>query len=87
MENDYNNPNNQPSSAPIMTVGDWFITLLLTAIPIVNIILLLVWSFSSETNINKKNWAKVQLIFLIIAVVFGALFGGCVANTIVKYGA
>ena len=40
------------------SVTDWVITLFITYIPLVNIIMLLIWAFDSETPLNKKNWAK-----------------------------
>lgn len=51
-----------------MTVGDWFITILVTAIPIVGIIMLLVWAFGSNININKANWAKATLIWMVVGI-------------------
>mgnify|MGYP001225564713 FL=1 len=53
----------------IMSVKDWVITLLLLVIPIVNIVLLFVWAFSGDTNENKKNFSKAQL--LILAIILG----------------
>ncbi|MCD8478957.1 MAG: hypothetical protein LRZ88_01185 [Candidatus Cloacimonetes bacterium] len=60
---------NQGQLAPVMTVGNWIVTMLLLIIPIVNIILLIVWAASSGENPNKKNWAIAQLIFMAIGVV------------------
>ena len=49
-----------------MSINDWLITFLVLLIPIVNIIMLFVWAFSSNTNRNKSNWAKASLIYSII---------------------
>ena len=68
-----------------MTVGDWIVTLLLSAIPLVNFVLLLVWAFSSDTNINKKNYAKACLIFISISIVFLILFIGCSLSLAATY--
>lgn len=65
-----------------LSVKDWFITLLLMAIPIVGIVLLFVYAFGNNENINKQNWAKAQLIMLAIVliliifllVLFGSIF-------------
>jgi hypothetical protein len=58
-----------------VSVGEWMITILLMAIPIVNIIMLFIWAFSGNINISKANWAKATLIWwLIIAVVYALLF-------------
>jgi hypothetical protein len=58
----------QPVNPPPVTLGDWIITFIITAIPLVNIIMLFVWAFG-DTNPSKANWAKASLIFMLIAVV------------------
>jgi hypothetical protein len=60
--------------APV-TFGNWMLTLFLTFIPIVNIIMLLVWAFSSSTPASKSNWAKAALVWMLIAIVLSMLFG------------
>ena len=69
--------NNQNTS--VMSVQDWIITILLASIPLVNIIMLFIWAFGSDTNKNKQNWAKATLIWFAIIlglyIVFGVLFG------------
>ena len=57
-----------------VTLGDWMITILLSAIPIVNIIMLFVWAFGSATNPSKANWAKATLIWMLIGIVIFVLF-------------
>lgn len=49
-----------------MTVGDWFVTILILAIPLVNIIMYLYWAFSSTGNINRKNFCIASLIWVLI---------------------
>ncbi|MDY0342072.1 MAG: hypothetical protein RBR28_00770 [Lentimicrobium sp.] len=74
--------NFEVTPVPKISIGDWMITLLISAIPIVNIIMLFVWAFGSNTNPNKSNWAKAALIWLLIGIVlwvvliviFGASF-------------
>ena len=65
-----------------MSVGDWMITLLVLAIPLVNIILLLYWALSSSGNINRKNfciayllWALIIIGLFIVIAVLGAGIG------------
>ena len=62
-----------------VSVGEWIITILLTSIPIVNIIMLFVWGFGSGTNPSKANWAKATLIWVLIWIVLGILFFGIFA--------
>ena len=63
-----------------MSIGDWIITSLIFAIPIVGFIMLFVWGFGSNTHPSKANWAKASLIvmgigFVIIVLFFGSIFG------------
>ena len=51
-----------------LTVGDWIITMILLAIPLVNLIMLIVWAASGSTHPSKKSFAQAYLIF------FGVLF-------------
>ena len=53
-----------------VTTGNWMLTILLMCIPLVNIILLCVWAFGSNTPVSKANWAKASLILMGIAIGF-----------------
>jgi hypothetical protein len=64
------------SSAPVMSLGDWLITFIVLAIPLVNIVMLFVWGFSSSANPNKANFCKAYLILALIGIVLFFLFGG-----------
>ena len=55
----------------VMTFKEWMITLLIVAIPFVNIIMLFVWGFGSTTKATKANFAKATLVWMAIAFVFG----------------
>jgi hypothetical protein len=65
-----------------MSVGDWLITLIVAAIPLVGIIMLFIWSFSSSTPASKSNWAKATLILfavmIFLYILFFALFGASI---------
>ncbi|MEG1909900.1 MAG: hypothetical protein RR190_02910 [Bacteroidales bacterium] len=61
-----------------MTMGNWLITLLLMAIPLVNFILLFIWAFGTNTNTSKSNWAKASLVLMAICLCFGFLFYGSI---------
>lgn len=63
-------------TAPVLSLGDWIITFIILAIPLVNIIMLFVWGFSSNTNPNKQNFAKATLIIYLVGLVLFFLFGG-----------
>ncbi len=72
--------------SPIMSIGEWVITLLLTSIPIVNIVMLFVWGFGSATNPTKANFAKASLIFVLAAVVLWIVFGALFAVMLTSMG-
>lgn len=57
----------------VPSIAAWLITLLITAIPVVNLIMLFVWSFSRNTDPARKNWAKAVLILLVLSVILGIL--------------
>lgn len=65
----------QNSKPEILTLKDWLITFLIMAIPIVNIIMLLLWAFENKVNENKSNWAKATLIWIGIFMIFGLIIG------------
>lgn len=58
------------------TLGNWIITLIVTMIPLVNIIMLFVWSFNRRTNIVKARWAQASLILMAVWIILGLIFGG-----------
>jgi len=53
---------------------DWVITIFITYIPLINLIMLLIWAFDSETPLNKKNWAKARLIWILIGIAISTIF-------------
>lgn len=59
----------QTITAPILTMGDYLIMMIIAAIPIVNIVMLCMWGFGSDANPNKKNWAKAQLVMIVIGII------------------
>ena len=56
-----------------ITLGEWMVTILITIIPIVNIVMLFVWGFSASTHPSKANWAKATLIWIAIIIGFYVL--------------
>jgi hypothetical protein len=67
----------------VVSVGEWMLTLLISAIPVVNLVMFFVWAFGANTKLSKANWAKASLIwvgiiiavYIVIAVfILGSLF-------------
>ncbi len=69
-----------------MSVKDWLITFVITAIPIVGFIMLFVWGFGSSTPTVKANWAKALLIFYAIMIVLYFIFGAAILGGIMAAG-
>lgn len=61
-----------------LTIGDWMITILITAIPLVGFIMLFVWAFGGGTHPSKKTWAQASLIWVAIGIVLMILFWGII---------
>lgn len=51
-----------------LRVRDYLVILLIMAVPLVNIIAILKWSFGKGVNINKRNFGRAALILSIVAV-------------------
>lgn len=73
----------QDTTQPTQSVGQWMLTLFITFIPIVNIIMLLVWAFGSNTHPEKVNWAKAMVAWFAIFIglsillsILGTVFAG-----------
>ncbi len=66
-----------------LTIFDWYIFWMLMAIPVVNIIILLMILFSSETNptLQSMIWAQVVLAIL-ITILFMTVFQPYVSDLI-----
>lgn len=64
-------PEEQPEP-PVKTL-EWLWSLILTAIPIVNLVVLLIWSFDSGTSISKRNWARAKLILVAVSTVLSVI--------------
>lgn len=61
----------QQPVAPVMSVGEWMLTLLILALPLVNIIML---AFGGGTNPTKANYCKASLIWIAIVIVLYVCF-------------
>lgn len=62
-----------PETKPV-SVGEWVITFILLAIPVVNLIMLLVWAFGASTAPSKKTYAQATLLVGVAAVVLALAF-------------
>ncbi len=63
-----------------MGYGQYLVMLLLTCIPIVNIVLLFKWSFFGVANANKRNFAKAMLTIMVVAFLLSIVMGIATAS-------
>ena len=88
---DYNYKNGGNPSVPQptmdtspMSMGDWVLTILASFIPCAGIILYLVWAFSKNGNVNRRNYCRANLaimaVILVVYIVFAAIFGAAIVS-------
>lgn len=68
------------------SVGEWIITLIITALPFIGIIMLFVWAFGSELGTSKSNWAKAALIVYAAIIILGIVFGSAILAFVAASG-
>ena len=74
---------NTALDAPL-TELDFFLMSLLSFVPIIGFIFLLIWAFSGNANINRKNYARAALIWILVSiglVILLSIIGGGILNS------
>ena len=66
-------------SGDVPSVGQWLLNIFLAGIPVIGLILMIVWSFSSGTPAAKKNWARANLIWSVIIFIIATIFATLMA--------
>ena len=64
-------------------MGEWLITLIVLAIPCVNIIMYFVWAFGNG-NENRKNFCRAGLIMMAVGIVLTILLYSIIGISIVS---
>jgi small-conductance mechanosensitive channel len=64
----------KPATTPagmeyIVKTGEWIATLILTLVPLVNIICLFMWAFASGTRTSKKYYARAVLLLAMVSII------------------
>jgi len=57
-----------------VSVGEWIVTMIILAIPIVNLVMLFVWGFGGNAKPSKKNYAVATLIVMAAMIVVAIFF-------------
>ncbi|MFC5626086.1 hypothetical protein [Algoriphagus winogradskyi] len=70
---------------PPTSLGEWIIAVLVKRLPLIGLIMLIVWATDKNTDPEKANWAKaeliVKLIIFALVIIFIAVIGfGVFAN-------
>jgi hypothetical protein len=65
---------NENENKPV-SVGEWIVTFILLAIPIVNIIMLFVWGFGASAHPSKKTYAQATLIIMAVLIGLSVVVG------------
>lgn len=75
-QQNYNmNQGKKPLDAPL-SMGEWLLMILAGFLPCVGIILYCIWAFSSNTNINRKNFSRAMLIVMVVVILLNTVFLG-----------
>ncbi len=56
-----------------LTVNEWFVTILILALPLVNIVMYLYWAFADGVNVNKRNFCRASLLWAVLGVAIAIL--------------
>lgn len=78
--------NNLYADTSPMSVRDWMITLLILAIPGLNLVMYLVWGLGNSGNVNRRNFCRASVYwFMIMLGVWGvAMLVAFVAATLLQ---
>lgn len=49
-----------------MTLGDWMLTILVLAIPVVNIVMYVYWAVSDSGNANRRTFCQASILWAVI---------------------
>lgn len=74
MDQQLTNASTQEVKPAEMDLGDWILTVFISFLPVIGLIMLLVWSFSSQVNPNKQNWARATLIIYLFLTILYFVF-------------
>lgn len=68
-------PSTPPDGQEPVGLGEWMATMLLTALPLVNLVMLFLWAFGGTAKPSKRNWALAALVFMAIGLGLALVFG------------
>ncbi|MCL2055314.1 MAG: hypothetical protein FWG90_12905 [Oscillospiraceae bacterium] len=69
----------------IVSVGEWIVALIVLGIPVVGIIMMFVWAFSSPKK-SKANFCKAALVMAAVSILLSILFYSSILATLLSLG-
>ncbi|MDD2227883.1 MAG: hypothetical protein PHY48_00550 [Candidatus Cloacimonetes bacterium] len=72
------------SIAPVMSMLEWLVIIIISCIPVANIVVMFIWAFGNNDNPNRRNFAKAFLILTGIGMLISAIFMGQVIGMMMK---
>lgn len=63
MNQNYNSNN---GLYPVVGLGEWVLTIFVSGIPMIGLIMLIIFAFSSNINPSKQNYARMMLILQVV---------------------
>lgn len=75
----------ESNGKPFNSLGEWVLNIFLASLPIAGLVLMLVWSFSENTNPEKKNWARANLIWTVVYWILLLIFIIFMVNLSISY--
>lgn len=70
----------QRPAADILSVWDYVLMMVIFSLPVVGLVLMIYWSFSGQTGINRKHFARAYLIFYAISLVLSLFMMGLIGS-------
>lgn len=77
-------PNYPPVQDESLGVGNWILTIIVSLIPVVNIFVLLIWSFARVRQ-PRKNFARAMLILILVCIAALLAFSSVIINLLQSY--
>lgn len=63
----------QKPGTDVLSVWDYILMMVIFSLPVVGLVLMAYWAFSSHVAVNRKNFARAYLIFYVISVVLSLI--------------
>lgn len=72
--------------APVLKFGDWLLMLIISLIPIVNVIVLFIWALDSTGNPNRRGFARAMLLLIGVYCALMVFYFGYIAGIFYQIG-